>query len=152
MQIEQLTKQTCRYYKRKYESDKQTHIEHLRTSDPKKFWNALKNIGPKQTSNKMINPDGQMTSNKNDVLNVWKNKFEILYSCDICTNTVFDDYINDTILNHVPVFTDNDILMNEPFILEEIKRAIKQNKITSQSVLTGYHMKFIKAHFLHNLL
>ena len=132
-----------RYYKRKYESEKQTMIEQFRTTDPKQFWKALKNIGPKRAGPchsipwKVISSDGEITSNKNDVLNVWKNKFQLLYSAPVIpVNSVFINHIIDSLAVFDLMYSD-DVIMDSPILLEEVERAIKSKKSNKSVSIDG---------------
>ena len=142
-----------RYYKRKYESEKQTMIEQFRTTDPKQFWKALKNIGPKRSGPchsipwKVISSDGEITSNKNDVSNVWKNKFQLLYSAPVIpVNSVFINHNVDSLAVFDLMYSD-DVIMDSPILIEEVERAIKSKKLNKSVSIDGLPYEVYKNTF-----
>ena len=70
---------------RKYKWNKQVEIETVNTSDPRKFWQTLKELGPRKKSNipfeVYVNEENSELSNSlRDILNKWKCEFEHLYT------------------------------------------------------------------------
>ena len=62
-------------YKRKFQRDKQFDIERLNTDNPKEFWNALNNLGPRKSTMipmEVYDKDGTIIAigDKQTVLNV----------------------------------------------------------------------------------
>ena len=74
MNFDKLLRTTERYYYRK----KALELEEINISNPKEFWDYIKRLGPK---NKTTTPmgvytdDGNITTDKFEVLNKWKNDF-----------------------------------------------------------------------------
>ena len=79
--------------KRKYWNAKQIEIENLETSDQKEFWKQIGKIGigqerKKDIQNELNLENGEISNNIEDVLHVWKTKFENLLNrnCNDSTN------------------------------------------------------------------
>jgi hypothetical protein len=87
-----------RFYERRYKKGLLLKIEECETKNPKKFWNYLKNLGPK-TGNKIpeeVFVNENETSNvKQVVMEHWKNEFKKLY------NPMFDDKENERFFGNI---------------------------------------------------
>ena len=87
---------------RAYQYQKQIEIEEINTNDPNKFWETLKNLGPRKRNVipfEIYNEDGNLTSTHNEVLNKWKSDFDQLYSFNPESEEFDDDFYNWCIMN-----------------------------------------------------
>ena len=72
-----------RYFERKYRTELPINIEKTRTSNPRKFWEELKKLGPKKKPNipmECYTEDGGITSNTLEMLKNWELDFSKLYN------------------------------------------------------------------------
>ena len=66
---------------RNYNNNVISNIEHLGKNNHKQFLNTIKQLGPKKRDIPLkVEKEGNLVSNVEDVLNVWKNNFEPLYN------------------------------------------------------------------------
>ena len=68
---------------RKYKYEQLCDIEKNCTSDPKKFWDTLRRIGPRKTSHiplEVVDDNGIESNRIDDVLHKWKTEYEKLFS------------------------------------------------------------------------
>ena len=62
---------------RNYNNNVIINIEHLGKNNHKQFWNTIKQLGPKKRDIPLkVEKEGNLVSNVENVLNVWKNDFE----------------------------------------------------------------------------
>ena len=69
-----------RQVERQYNHNKIIQIEQVCTSNPRAFWNQIKNLGPRSNNkipNKVRDPEGNITTDPEFVLDKWKTEFGI---------------------------------------------------------------------------
>lgn len=147
-----------RYYKRKFEINKQTNIEHFKIKNPREFWNAIKSIGPQRRVVqsipwKAIDSNGDITTNKVNVLDIWRANYKCLFTIDYNQCTDFDLFISHEINcfvnnnNNIHVYDNDNILMNGPILPQEIRRAINTAKLNKSVGIDGIPNEAIKNKF-----
>jgi len=122
-----------RHYKRNLSLD----IEMTCTSNPKLFWNQLKNLGPKRKHHipeEIYDDHGQIQNDWYSVSSKWSNEFEGLYN-QSDTNEFDDNFFNnikqeklfyeDQMLE--PLFTENQML-NRPILRSEVETVVGHAK------------------------
>jgi hypothetical protein len=84
--------------KRNYQFEKINEIESLDTSNPKKFWQEIKRLGPRSAGNipMSVYQDGCLTSDPKCVLDTWKADFENLYNATPCLGTFDENFAQGT--------------------------------------------------------
>ena len=114
-------------------------IEEVSSTDPNKFWNEIKDLGPRKdmsipTSVRMGN---ELITDRNNVLSKWKTDFENLYnSQDQFENTQEQrDYVNNIKLqlNNIEesMYGDDfepNIALNESISLDEVEKVLLKLK------------------------
>ena len=83
---------------RVYNAQQRDHIQQMRTDDPKRFWDAIKKLGPGNTSDMRIDKvkldDGSVSSDPEQIMNKWKHDFETLYQrSNIPDNATENDFL-----------------------------------------------------------
>ena len=83
---------------RVYNAQQRDHIQQMRTDDPKRFWDAIKKLGPGNTSDMRIDKvkldDGSVSSDPEQIMNKWKHDFETLYQrSNIADNATENDFL-----------------------------------------------------------
>jgi hypothetical protein len=109
---------------RKFNFDKQCEIESVCTENPKQFWQHLKSLGPSRNKDipmEIINQNGDVDKNINNVLDHWKNEYKNLFSfgesSNVDTNSTSDD-VTLTGINDIIDFTE----------VEKVVKKAKNNK------------------------
>lgn len=107
------------------------------SSDPKKFWNSIKKLGPKRSKPvpMKVEIDGDIHSDTNTVLNKWKQDFSNLLNCPDSTNN-FDNEFYSNILNHKNQLEDEmnnenyicNEFINEPIRIDEVYNVVTKLK------------------------
>ena len=105
-----------RQVERQYNQNKIIQIEQVCNRNPRKFWNQIKNLRPRSNnkiSNKVRDPEGNITTDPECVLDKWKTEFENLYN-EIDTKNFDNDYLDEskTMLNRL----ENEMTENIPEI------------------------------------
>ncbi len=128
-----------RYFDRRYHRGLDLEIEDFCTKDPKEFWRHVQNLGPRKSSSvpiEIVDENGNVSNNVNEVLNKWKDDFETLYTGKSQQDEHFDDVFLDTANQqriHLeqqmlePLFIQNKSL-NKNFTIEEIKKCVNKAK------------------------
>ena len=60
-------------------------IENMSTENPREFWNKIKTLGPRKSTNtpmEVYNENGETLTDEQSVLNCWKTDFEKIYNND----------------------------------------------------------------------
>ena len=81
---------TLRKYERQYKRSMCNDIENMSTENPREFWNKIKTLGPRKSTNipmEVYNENGEVLTNEKCVLNRWKTDFENIYN-----NESVDDF------------------------------------------------------------
>lgn len=71
--------------KRQYFKEKQNFLEYVNTKNPREFWSQIKKIGPNKHERipfETYRSDGTLTDDTDEVLSIWKEKYETLYCTD----------------------------------------------------------------------
>ena len=81
-----------------YNAQQRDHIQQMRTDDPKRFWDAIKKLGPGNISDMSIDKvkldDGSVSSDPQQIMNKWKHDFETLYQrSNIPDNATENDFL-----------------------------------------------------------
>ena len=90
---------TYKTIKRKYQNDKLSQIKILEKSSPRKFWDALKKLGPRKEQNlpgEILLSDGSLSSDPEKMLNQWHDHFYGMFQGD--ANDIDN---NDELLEHI---------------------------------------------------
>jgi hypothetical protein len=151
---------------RNYKKGKIDEIEFLSTSDPKKFWEGIKKLGPKKKNDipmQVYDDDQSVITDLNKVLDKWKSDFDGLYNFQPEPGQFDDEFyakcMSDSNSNDGEYFEELDIDITQ----EEVKKAIshaRNNKsvgidnlpyeifknITSENVLTLFFNKIYSYH------
>ena len=88
------------------------NIETECTNNPKKFWEHLKNLGPKRKQNiptAVYDENGNVQTDRNFVNHTWSRDFSKLYNTQ--DQTEFDSKFCDEMLQHKWLLEDN---LNDP--------------------------------------
>ena len=76
---------TLRKYERQYKRAMCDDIENMSTENPREFWNKIKTLGPRKSTNipmEVYNENGEILTDEQSVLNCWKTDFENIYNND----------------------------------------------------------------------
>ena len=76
---------TLRKYERQYKRAMCDDIENMSTENPREFWNKIKTLGPRKSTNipmEVYNENGEILTDEQSVLNCWKTDFETIYNND----------------------------------------------------------------------
>ncbi len=145
-----------RFHKRKYNRGTEIELEEICKKDPTKFWNQIKNLGPKRKINipmEIVNNDHQIITETEKILDKWKEDFKSLYNVNIEKNNDFDNKFlldckdfNTHLENNMldPLYDQNSTL-NRNFTIEEISNAInktKNNKSTGTDKIPYEALKY----------
>ena len=106
--------------KRQYHRMKQEEIMNFETDNPRKFWDEIRKLGPRQKPNipmEVKTPEGEVITDIEDVLDSWKNSFANLYKPQ---RTELVDNPGQT---NMQVFTN---VLDEPFERHEVAK-VKSN-------------------------
>ena len=127
--------------KRKYTTQKHTEIEELQTSDPRKFWDHLNNLGPKSKKTipvEVYDDTGNIINDPEDVLNKWESEFKSLFDRLKATeNSDFDEAFYEEVLKFKQDLEkqtgssqtiNNDDFLNCPISVDEISKACLNSK------------------------
>ena len=87
-----------RCVERVYNAQQRDHIQQISTEDPNRFWDAIKKLGPGNTSDMRIDKvklDGRsISSDPEQIKNKWKHDFETLYQrSNIPDNATENDFL-----------------------------------------------------------
>ena len=154
---------------RKYRINKIDEIDNYCTSDPNKFWDSIKRLGPRKKSGIPMEVYGEnqnIITDQEQVLNKWKSEFERLFNLQPDPGQFDDDFYNECIteLNaqptvHVAHFPelDHDIQIDE--VIRVIKHARNNKSVGidnfpyeifknagSEQILTSLFDKIYKYH------
>lgn len=141
-QFRQSRKQFDRFlrkYEREYYNAKAINIDKLNAENPREFWKALRNLGPRNVNKiQMKVHDGDdFNTNLDFVLDKWKQEFETLYNPTKEVN--FDDNFLEEILtmkhNYEENPTETNDLVNEEISYDEIEKLVKKAKSNKALVI-----------------
>ena len=123
---------------RNFRKSKIAEIENFSTSDPNKFWNSIKNLGPHKKNDipmEVYDVEGNVVTDLEKVLYKWKDEFETLYNYQPEPGQFDDTFYNECMLhlytnNERNSSTDNDYFheLDEEINLAEVQRVIKNVK------------------------
>lgn len=123
--------------KRQYHRQQQNELLDFQTSNPFKFWQRIRNLGPRKAQNiplETTDNDGNILTDTNTVLSKWRTDFMTLY--------------NPQTHNELPqgnttqgVFTRN---MDEPFSLNEVQKVLLKAKIRKAEGPDGIPYEVLK--------
>ena len=94
-----------RQEKRNHDRSAVIELDNINTSNPRKFWDTLKKLGPKRKKDVPViikNDDGELIANEDDVKKKWFNDYRKLYN-HVDSDIVFDNKfleISLTIVNY----------------------------------------------------
>ena len=80
---QKLFDKTYRQAERKFNRERILELENLTTTDPNKFWQCIKDLGPKKKNIiplEVYNENGDVVYDKQSVLKVWKSDYSELYN------------------------------------------------------------------------
>ena len=106
-------------------------IEDCNTKNPRMFWDYIRNLGPHKVVDipwEVVTPEGDITSEKERVLEVWRDAYEKLYQAP---EGDFDDIfqqwkIAEGSMMEKEMLSDGEL--NKPITLFEVKKAVKNSK------------------------
>ena len=110
---------------RAFRYSKQMEIESVSTSDPKKFWQTLKNLGPQKKCHipfEIYKDNCEISNDFNDVMATWKEGFQNLYAF-----VPLPDEFNDTFYEHI--LQQKAELENRNFSREGLNHEISENEV-----------------------
>ena len=118
---------------RKYRKNKIDEIENICTSDPNKFWNTIKNLGPNNKQGvplKVYDEDGNLTDDMHTVLNKWKSDYESLFTFCPESGWYDDDFYEECMNNLDSMEHDGQVLYNLDYEISthEVKNVIDNAK------------------------
>ena len=127
---------TLRQKERKYKHEQLENLESVSTSNPKEFWEKLNSLGARNKSkipDKARKPDGNLTDNMTDTLNVWKQDFSTLFNrpgYDTSDGSYLEliNELNERENQIKDVSYESDDFLNEHILILEIKDAISRLK------------------------
>ena len=140
---------SLRYYERQYNRNIIANIEDVSTSNPREFWQKLKNLGPRKSKipNSVYDNNNLLCSDPNIVLNKWKSEFEKLFSND---NIVPDENYKDLLyqkclLENLSDPDDHNELLNGSISYDEIEKVINGAKLKKACGYDGMYNEVIKS-------
>ena len=132
--------------KRMHKRGEMIKIESYCTNDSNKFWEYVRNLGPKKNSTIpwKVCVDGEIMVDKNVVLEKWKNDFKNLY--DFRDATFNDSFKVDRLLQNQqdPRISLGYNILNEQIQLEEVREAIEKSKKKKAVGLDGVANELLK--------
>ena len=142
--------------KRKYQWDKINELEQLDTTNPRKFWQEVKRLGPRSGSYipMSVYDDGYLTPDPELVLNKWKNDFNSLYNATPCPGTFDEEFLRITkegllALEIGPVET---VFLNGDIMESEIRKALNKAKCGKAVGIDSLPNEVLKNNVSVNLL
>ena len=130
-------------------------IEEVNTSDPNKFWDYIKKLGPSKSSEiplKVYNESGVLVDDINSVLDKWQKDFYELYNVPESSDLGFDDKFLHDILQEKALYEladdsqSSDLGFNAPFTQEElhkISNKLKSGKAVGPDLLPNEILKHV---------
>jgi hypothetical protein len=123
--------------KRKFQRSKLIEIENINTKNPREFWNAIKNLGPKRKYDIPIETYddlGNVITNQEQVLHTWSKQFCDLYKG--YDKSEFDENFYERLLGENATLeaasnsesNDNEEWYNKPIDYEEVKKVVGKAK------------------------
>ena len=99
------------------------NMEQCNTTDPRKFWDYVKRLGPSKHNNIPweVNIDGEVVTDKELVLDKWRNDFESLYKI---TESGYDNEFRATKVSEF-----NELRMKVNNSIEELDRALTYTEV-----------------------
>ncbi len=110
--------------------------ERLNTNDPREFWKYIQKLGPRAKTPipwEVYDSDGNITTNREFVLNHWKSEYSRLYN--ECADS-YDDAFKANILENKshrergmqdPLY-DSNVPLNRPISMEEVEKVVSHAK------------------------
>ena len=143
---------------RQYYRDKALEIESINTSNPTEFWKYVNSLGPKRKSNipmevydKCDSENVIKITDKQAVLDRWKDDFHGLYNMPDDTQSTFDSSFYNEIKSNIPIIQKAELNAchdlyeyNAPFTLDEIDKVrckMKLDKAVGSDVIPNEVLK-----------
>lgn len=144
--------------KRRYNLDKIVHMDLLlKTGDPKAFWDAVNELGPRSKKHiicEAFDQDGAVTREINTVMEHWTAAFSALYGDPPVGEFNDEFYMNKlmTLQGHTPMVGDDPLELNRPITLDEVKKIILQSKAQKATGIDRIPNEAVKNELCINLL
>ena len=142
-----------RKYKRQFNHERVLEIESVCTTNPKSFWNHIKNIGPRKCNKipmEVYNADQSITCDSEKVLEHWRKEFENLYNTSVVNehDEQFDKEVKDYISHWESVMADplyvSSVALNANISNQELCKVIsklKNNKAVGSDCIPNEILK-----------
>ena len=128
---------TLRKYERQYKRSMCNDIENMSTENPREFWNKIKTLGPRKSTNipmEIYNENGEVLTNEKCVLNRWKTDFENIYNNESVDD--FDSAFQREALSHKRLLEDrmldplydSNAELNRNISFEELEKVLLKAK------------------------
>ena len=135
-------------------------IEQCNTKDPVKFWKYVQNLGPckKETIPWVIEDEGQLITDRTQVLDKWSESFKNLYQIDeLSFDNNFKEYMLQNSSNKESTGKLGVENLNRELSMQEVKDAIMQSKnnksvgidLVSNEILKNDNIIELMFTFLH---
>ncbi len=164
-QAQHVFDRTLRRKERKFKREQLEKLDEVCTSNPRQFWEDLNKLGSRKSSSvpeKARKPDGSLTTDIDDTLDIWKADFETLFSrpgydrndpeyvaliseLNAKENEVKSDLYQ----------PDNELMydfLNEHILLAEIQKAIDKLKTGKSTGIDSIPNEVLKCQSLLNVL
>ena len=148
--------------KRKFNREKTQEIEHLETDNPKKFWEAIKRLGPQKKNDipmEVYDDDGNIVTDSEYVLNKWKTEYEKLFTSDPNIGDYDSEFYNDIIRSKTEIEENSqlgaDEWYNTEISLREVWKVITAAKLGKATGIDNIPNEALKnevsVNYLHKL-
>ena len=150
-----------RKFERNYKKNKIVEIETFSSSDPNKFWESIKKLGPykkKDIPMEVYDEDGNIVTDLPKVLHKWKNEFQSLYNFQPEPGQFDDNFYDECIRN----FTSNTESgyqetfyfheLDDDISLEEVRRVINSTKLRKSVGIDNLPYEIFKDHRSDSML
>jgi hypothetical protein len=136
----------------KFERDKRINIERLNTENPREFWKALNNLGPRKKNNipmQVYDEEGNVTGEIDKVMSKWKSDFHNLfqgYDTNEFNTEFYNQVFNEKERLEAEGHNINTDTFNSVISLEETQKVLgraKNNKVVGAENLPNEILKII---------
>ena len=138
---------TIKRTKRNFQRSKSLLLEEVNSSDPNAFWNYIKELGPKKKKNipwECYTESGELSCDKSDILDNWKNEFEKLYNPSSGESSPFMDFIKKDNSDFDKLPSDNSSSINLPFSKPEVSKVVNRSKNNKAPGIDGIVYDILK--------
>ena len=119
-----------RKIKRKYQKGNSLKIDEMIVNDPRKFWDKIKQLGPRKTDIpwRIDGEGGESITDKEEIKEIWANAFENLYKND---GNYDDKFLKQKLRERDRLVQHRDAtnhVLNKPITLHEVTQTINKSK------------------------